>query len=96
MEAFLNIIDAALKQLMCECERLRDYLQNNVAGSGIDIPDEVWLPFTAAFAFAEKAVTSANKQSAKITTDLKWLCSVCGMVDIKRCPKCGLNEDGLL
>ena len=69
MEAFLNIIGAALEQLMCECERLRDYLQNNVAGSGIDIPDEVWVPFTAALAFAEKTSTSANRQRDEIKPD---------------------------
>jgi hypothetical protein len=70
MEAFLNIIGAALEQLMYECERLRDYLQNNVAGSGIDIPDEVWVPFTAALAFAEKASTSANSHSVRVAGTL--------------------------
>jgi predicted aldo/keto reductase-like oxidoreductase len=25
--------------------RLRDYLENNIAGSGIEIPKEIWLPF---------------------------------------------------
>ena len=86
MEAFLNIICAALEQLMCECDRLRDYLQNNVAGSGVDIPDEVWVPFTAALAFAEKASTSANKQSTPCheqqwTINRLRTCKICGAID---------------
>ena len=32
----------------------------------------------------------------KVTTNMKWLCSVCGLVPVDRCPKCGLNEDELL
>lgn len=58
----MNIINAALEQLMFESERIRDYLQNNVACPGIDIPDEVLIPFFAAIAFAEKASTTINKQ----------------------------------
>jgi hypothetical protein len=35
-------------------------------------------------------------EKAKITSDLKWLCSVCGLVPVNKCPQCGLNEDDLL
>ena len=36
------------------------------------------------------------KHSPEYVSEFKWLCSVCGLVDVNRCPKCGLNENELL
>ena len=31
------------------------------------------------------------KENNKISANVKWLCSVCGVVDVNKCPKCGLS-----
>ena len=41
----------------------------------------------------EKLPVGSNVSGPRVTTNLAWHCSVCGIVPVNKCPNCGLNED---
>ena len=67
---------------VCKLEKLND-------GPFHGYRSEVW----SAVAIA---VDAGRASKVAETTGMKWLCSVCGMIPVDRCPKCGLNEDKVL
>lgn len=52
---------------------------------------EAWSIIYKELAEDQKSLT--DKLNCTITTNVQWLCSVCGLVPVNKCPQCGLNED---
>ena len=60
----MNIIGAALEQLVEHCNNLSDFLTSEKCAD-INIPDDVWVKYCAALSFAEKSLHILQQPHAK-------------------------------